>query len=139
MRLSCTVQRAPVPKQRARTVGGKSGKVHSYTPEATVIGETDVWRAWHDQHERRGLEFWGDHEPVKLTVEVVLERPASSRRAHPAVRPDLDNYLKLVLDALNTWAFRDDGQVVRIEAWKRYCLPREAPHLTITIDDDLDG
>lgn len=36
------------------------------------------------------------------------------------VRPDLDNLVKLVLDALNGVAYADDSQIVRIHAFKKY-------------------
>lgn len=43
----------------------------------------------------------------------------------PTTKPDTDNYLKGVLDALNTVIFKDDSQVVDIIAQKFYsCEPR---------------
>ena len=38
-----------------------------------------------------------------------------------SVRPDLDNYLKLLLDVLNRGYFVDDSQVVKLQAEKVYC------------------
>ena len=43
----------------------------------------------------------------------------------PTTKPDTDNYLKGVLDALNTVVFKDDSQVVGMVAQKFYsCEPR---------------
>ncbi|HAB9977055.1 TPA_asm: RusA family crossover junction endodeoxyribonuclease [Listeria monocytogenes] len=38
----------------------------------------------------------------------------------PAVRPDIDNYVKAVLDALNGIMFSDDGKIIELIAYKRY-------------------
>ena len=38
----------------------------------------------------------------------------------PKVKPDLDNVVKAVLDALNGVVYRDDAQVVNLVATKRY-------------------
>jgi Holliday junction resolvase RusA-like endonuclease len=49
-----------------------------------------------------------------------VQRPKSAKRDRPTTRPDIDNYAKLVLDALNGFVWADDSQVVKIEAVKRY-------------------
>ena len=38
----------------------------------------------------------------------------------PTKKPDIDNIIKIVLDALNKMAFRDDSQVTKIEVEKIY-------------------
>lgn len=43
---------------------------------------------------------------------------------HPAGRPDLDNVVKLVLDALNGLAFLDDALVCELAASKRWVAAR---------------
>lgn len=70
--------------------------------------------------------------PVALTITAVLCRPAShflsseqlsaaGRRAtHPTKRPDIDNVAKLVMDALNTYAWHDDAQVCALFTQKEY-------------------
>lgn len=68
--------------------------------------------------------------PLVLTIEIAVEVPASwSKRkradalAHllrPMGRPDLDNQVKLVADALNGIAWRDDAQLVGLEVRRRY-------------------
>lgn len=50
---------------------------------------------------------------------------AEQGRLRPTTKPDTDNYLKGVLDALNGFIFKDDSQVVEITAKKYYsCNPR---------------
>jgi Holliday junction resolvase RusA-like endonuclease len=59
--------------------------------------------------------------PLKLSVRFYLEKPKSVKRLHPTVKPDLDNYVKAVMDALkDVWG--DDCQVVQITASKEYSL-----------------
>lgn len=50
-----------------------------------------------------------------------------------ARKPDIDNYIKLVLDALNGVFFLDDAQVVKIEAQKRYDHLPERPRTEVTM------
>ena len=38
----------------------------------------------------------------------------------PSRKPDIDNVMKIVLDALNGVAYKDDSRVVRVEAQKIY-------------------
>ena len=50
----------------------------------------------------------------------------------PTKKPDLDNVIKAVLDALNGVAYKDDSRIVRIEARKEYS---DSPRLEIHIKD----
>jgi len=58
--------------------------------------------------------------PLLLEVRFQLLKPKSVKRSHPIVRPDLDNYLKAVKDAMNGILWKDDAQVVEMTAAKRY-------------------
>lgn len=49
-----------------------------------------------------------------------------SAPAVPAVRPDVDKWLRRVLDALSGVVYADDGQVVEVVARKRYGDPARA-------------
>ena len=40
----------------------------------------------------------------------------------PTIKPDIDNIGKVVLDALNKFAFKDDNQVCKFMIQKKYCL-----------------
>ena len=75
--------------------------------------------------------------PVAVSVRVVCRRPpshfgvdgqklnATGRRAPVPTGVDLDNVVKLVLDALKTRAFADDRQVAALDAEKRWAGPHE--------------
>ena len=38
----------------------------------------------------------------------------------PTKKPDIDNIVKIVLDALNKMAFKDDNQITKLEVEKKY-------------------
>lgn len=53
--------------------------------------------------------------PLRMSVSFFLPRPKSvsaNRRPYPIVKPDLDNLLKAVKDALSGVFYKDDRQVV---------------------------
>ena len=97
-----------------------TGAVHSFTPRKTELAEGEVRRQWEAAGQPR------IDGPVSLQVTLVLERPRGHFRAdgetlssegernpYPArQKPDVDNALKLVMDALNTRAWPDDVRVV---------------------------
>ena len=70
--------------------------------------------------------------PVSVDLLVLLLPPQSwsaKRRERavggyelPATRPDVDNYCKAILDALNNIGYVDDAQVVFLHIAKRYGL-----------------
>jgi Holliday junction resolvase RusA-like endonuclease len=74
---------------------------------------------------------------VGMTVDFILERPknhfGSGRNAEqvkesaptfPATMPDIDKLLRAILDALtDAQVWKDDGQVVWVQARKVYALP----------------
>lgn len=121
------VDGTPVGKQRARF--RKAGAyVQAYTPAKTKAFEERVKWAF--------LNAGGvlcDMKPVSVSILAVIQPPtswskkkkmsASSGEIKPTVRPDLDNYIKSVLDGLNGVAYTDDKQVCEIVARKEYGTP----------------
>lgn len=95
--LSVTVPGEPAPKGRAR-----QGRGRTYTPAATVDAEQRLGWAFRAAHVIRN-----DHDDLGLRVVF---------RASTRQRRDLDNCIKLVCDAANGIVWRDDVQVIRIEA-----------------------
>ena len=51
----------------------------------------------------------------------------------PTKKPDIDNIVKVVLDAMNKFAFKDDTQIVKLEVEKLYSTSEEK--LVIQIED----
>lgn len=77
-----------------------------------------------------------------ITVKVIAHYPIPKRatkaqlaamqagKIFPSRKPDIDNVLKVVLDALNGVAYKDDSRVVHVEAEKKYSFdPRLEIHL----------
>ena len=112
---------APVAKARARF-----GKGRAYTPAATRHFEHSL--AWAAKAAMAGRKpFTG---AVKIVARFELPIPTSwpvRKRAdaiagevHPAAKPDLDNFVKAALDAINGIVIADDAQVVEVAAKKVY-------------------
>jgi Holliday junction resolvase RusA-like endonuclease len=101
---------APVAKGRPRM-----GRGRVYTPEKTRRFEQDV-KLWASK-QWRAKPLTG---PVKVKVWFYLPKPKKPKCAHPISRPDLDNYLKALLDALNGVLWADDSQCDDIHAIKCY-------------------
>jgi Holliday junction resolvase RusA-like endonuclease len=57
---------------------------------------------------------------------------ANDQGIMPAVKPDIDNCIKGVFDALNKVAWNDDNQVVEVKSFKRYSYN---PAIVITIQE----
>lgn len=111
------VKGRPVPKQRPRFNGR-----HAYTPAKTVAQEKlirDTYLA------ECGKVLEG---PIEAEYEFVYEPPKSwskKRRAEAMgqpmlTKPDTDNLIKLVQDALNAAAYTDDNQIYLITSRKVY-------------------
>lgn len=117
------VEGRPVGKGRPRfsTIGGHPV---AYTPKETKAYEAKVRTAY--------LERGGKYldTPVRVTVTAVFAVPkrVSKRDAQdmldglilPEIKPDADNIIKVVLDALNGTAYRDDKSVVEARVIKIY-------------------
>lgn len=69
----------------------------------------------------KGAEPYEDSVRLRLTFWVL--RPASisaKKRPDPTVKPDLDKLVRGALDGMTGIIYRDDAQVIGVEAEKRY-------------------
>ena len=103
---------ACTPRGKARAQILRSGR--SYTPKDTVDLEQLIgWECKKAMLMNLPLEG-----PVWLTVEATFAYPKAfsrKQRGHwKTSKPDLDNIVKLVKDALNGIAWADDAQVARL-------------------------
>lgn len=79
---------------------------------------------------------------VKVTIISYFNIPKSTTKKNikemlegnisPTKKPDIDNITKIVLDALNKFAFKDDTQVTKLIAEKRYS---KEPRLYIKVEE----
>ena len=143
--VTLTVPGVPVtqPRQRMAKV---AGFMRNYTPTTDPVNafKGAIRIAWDNATDQPPLAG-----PVRLTVEFVLPRtqtrPAkvpktlwNTGRVVMPCKPDLDNMLKAVKDALNKLAWHDDGQVWQVMATKQYAGEDEQPHATITVQPEAD-
>lgn len=103
-----------VPKGRPR-FNRATGQ--TYTPRETRLYENSV--AWAAKATREKVESG----PVAVTIRVYTARKKPS---------DLDNGIKSILDGLNGHAFRDDDQVVEVNAIR---IRSSNPRVEITVDE----
>lgn len=106
-------------KQRPRVVKG-----HAFTPRETKDYENLVKMNYINQ---AGKYFLG---PVRARIEAYYKIPKSyskkrvqaikEGKEEPTKKPDADNLAKIILDSLNSTAYKDDSQVIELTVIKRY-------------------
>ena len=137
MKVKFTVLGEPQGKGRARTVRLKNGKSHSYTPDATAIYENLIAVEYRRQ---TGGKKFPDNEMLDMRIVAYFAIPASaskkkqaqmsSSEIRPTKKPDMDNIVKVISDALNAIAFRDDSQIVDCQVRKFYS---SQPRIVVSI------
>jgi Holliday junction resolvase RusA-like endonuclease len=130
--VTVTVSGDPVAKGRPRM----TFKGITYTPSKTRKFEA---------HARLAAQLAMDGRPpidVPVRIELLVELPVpaswSRRKAQaaivgdlmPTARPDIDNYVKSLLDAINSIVIVDDAQVVDLHAGKKFGI---SPKMTATV------
>jgi Holliday junction resolvase RusA-like endonuclease len=133
-RVSFVVYDRPQPLARPRFRVMPGGRVHTYTVRKDQEARIAIRDAWLKNASEPLLG------PIRLTVTALIPMPLSipkKRRmiALPTKRPDLDNYIKQVEDALIGYAFKDDAQIVSIMARKRYAPDGEPPCWLLVIEE----
>lgn len=134
----------PQGKARARTFRNKhTGRSMSMTPEQTVLYENFI----KDRFLQVGAGFYLERgRPVTLRIVARFLPPKSASKKRqadmlegnelPLKKPDIDNIVKVVADALNGAAYHDDTQVVFVAAKKAYSA---VEGLDITVEEYTDG
>lgn len=124
------------PQGKARPRFRSCGKyVQTYTPKSTMEYETQIKNEYYLQEKK-----YYSKEPLSIKIRAFYEIPKSwskKKKAiatdlRPMVKPDLDNIIKVVLDALNKVAYADDKQVCRIYSEKYYSI---MPRLEIDLKE----
>lgn len=132
------VEGKPQGKARARTFYDKRvGKMRSITPEQTKSYE-DLIR-W--SYKAAGGQYMGE-KTLQVDIQAFYSIPQSFSKAkrndaiferiRPTTKPDCDNVIKAVLDALNGVAYYDDKQVVCVSCNKYY---GKTGYLKITLSE----
>lgn len=126
-RIKLLIPGKPLGKQRPRVL--KNGT--TYTPKKTVNYETLIKELYATEYRLEKPK----EGPLKMKITAYFPIPksvskvkaTSMERGHirPTKRPDVDNIIKIVADALNGLAYKDDSQIVSCCLEKYYSsIPR---------------
>lgn len=127
---------APQGKGRAK-VAARGKFAHAYSPEKTVAYESLIKSQYAAAYPDAEL-FIGE---IDMSIKAWFEVPKSTSTKqklrmlsgciNPAKKPDADNIAKVICDALNGIAYRDDTQVINLHIRKRYA---EKPGVDVWIE-----
>ena len=132
-KITFTVPGKPQGKARPRFCRG-----HAVTPQKTR--EYEAAAALLYRRAARGESFMNG-EALRICVYAYYPIPAKAKIADtaemqrgdllPLKKPDIDNVVKIILDALNGVAYRDDTQVAELHAAKHYSVD---PRVIVTLE-----
>lgn len=110
----------------------------AYTPTNTKLYEYSL-RQWFI---REYPYFKPIESRVKVSIIAYFDIPKSTSKKKeaemlagnisPTKKPDADNIIKIILDAMNKFAFKDDTQVTKLEIEKKY---DKTPRIYIKIEE----
>lgn len=137
MQVKFTIPMKPTGKGRPR-LGGR-GAV--YTPAKTKAYENFVKGCYWEQCD--GYNF--KDKPIILFVKAYMPIPTKFKKAEkeaalrkeliPVEKPDVDNILKAILDALNEIAYDDDRYIYRLSIEREYS---DNPRTEVSISDEIN-
>lgn len=134
MKIELTIPIEPVAKARSRTAV-RNGKVRSYTPERTQVAQ-DFIKAFLQPYKD---QCFPEHIPLKLTA--IFYRHKSiwlpKREKLPFRKPDLDNFVKLLLDGINETLVPDDAQITSMNISKVWANG-DKPRIWIKLEEDKE-
>ncbi|MDN6885308.1 RusA family crossover junction endodeoxyribonuclease [Variovorax sp. CAN2819] len=117
----------PVGKGRPR-IGKVGAHARMFTPEKTVNYEGLVALA--AQQAMAGAALLEGACEVKLRIDCQIpaswsqkkQRAAAAGEIRPTTKPDADNVIKAIFDAMNGVVWKDDVQAVELAVSKRYSM-----------------
>jgi Holliday junction resolvase RusA-like endonuclease len=131
--IKLTIPGKPLGKQRPRVT--QTGV--TYTPEKTVNYETLVKQLYIQKYCQQQLEG-----PIKATITAYMYIPKSASKKRkagmltneirPCKTPDWDNIGKIITDALNGLAYKDDKQIVDARVIKLY---GDKPRVEVVLEE----
>lgn len=114
---------------------------HTYTPPETTKYERMIRAMFMARYPR--AEKIGKDIPVRAKINAYYKIPDSAGKGKkqlmraglikPTKKADADNVAKVILDALNGFAYHDDAQVVELEVKKIYA--QSEPYVDVLIEE----
>lgn len=135
MIMSLVFHGEPRGKARPRFVR-RSGR--TYNPKRTVEYEEKLRRAWQSIHYNQCFNSGALSVRIDAYYKIPQHATIADRERMmngelvPLKKPDIDNVQKIILDALNGIAYRDDAQVATITATKHYSID---PRVEIVVEE----
>jgi len=118
----------PEPKLRARK--GKFG--NWYTPDKTKNFEYQI-TMYAKQRLPKGFKPYSK-VPLTVVIEYGMAQPKSSKKdGYHIIKPDLDNLIKSVTDALNGLVWEDDCIIASLRATKIYV---DTPFIHLIVNEN---
>ena len=126
----------PQGKERPRMT--RSG--HAYTPQKTRTYEAEVVAAF--RRDCPNFIPWEKGIPLRVRIRAVYAMPQSASQTAkakmlagqklPTKKPDADNCIKAITDALNAICYHDDSQIVDVKCVKEY---GNEPRVEVTVKE----
>jgi Holliday junction resolvase RusA-like endonuclease len=126
-----TIPGEPTGKARPRVT-----RWGTHNTEKTILYENLVKMCYQEQCNTY------TEKPLKAYIEIYYGIPKSTPKKNielmldgeirPCKKPDIDNVCKIIFDALNGIAYKDDTQIIQLYATKYY---GEAPHVSVMFDE----
>lgn len=137
MKLKIEVPGEAIAKQRPRaTVIGGHAKI--YTPKETINYESYIKYIFSQKYPN----FVPLESPISMAIHIFKTIPSSQsekrkelmrkQEIKPTTKPDIDNVAKLISDALNKLAYKDDNQIIELYVKKYYS---DYPEVVIEIEE----
>ena len=112
--MKITVLGKPKGKGRPRFYRG-----YAVTPKATREYEGMIMRQWQESALNGELEAFIDvFYPLDSKANKATKEKMIKNEIRPTKTPDIDNVIKIVLDALNGVAYEDDKQIIEVTGRK---------------------
>jgi len=129
MTFETTVLMEPAAKERPRATI-RDGKPFIYTPDKTAAATLLIRAAVN-----KTRIFYPAGTALHMALEFHIRRPKSVKRDYPTKGSDVDNQVKLVMDACQHFLYDNDSQVVSLWAAKYYCCQGELPRIEIRVEE----
>jgi len=135
-----TVYGEPVAKGRPR-YSTRGGFPRSYTPAKTLRAEDDFRAQALSRRPSKPVTGQVDLEvsfyrSIPKSFSKRKRQDALDGRIAPTTRPDVDNYVKLICDAMNGIFWQDDAQIVCMRVHKKYS---DTPRTEVTMTYEGGG